>query len=82
MQLTPLNFAEAEWLKDCEYDIENGLVVFLKVGQRLMEIRANRLYRATHATFEDYCLERWNISRPRVYQLMAAAETSENCLQL
>ena len=32
-----------------------------------------RLYRATHGTFEDYCREKWNLSRPRAYELMNAA---------
>lgn len=35
-------------------------------------------YRETHGTFEEYCKERWGISRPRAYELMRAAEVKDN----
>jgi hypothetical protein len=31
-------------------------------GTALLEVRDRRLYRETHATFEDYCRERWRFS--------------------
>lgn len=40
----------------------------------LLEIRDERLYRAEHATFEDYCDARWGWSRGRAYQYMDAAK--------
>lgn len=39
-----------------------------------MTIRDNRLYRESHKTFETYCRERWNMSRPGAYQLIETAE--------
>lgn len=69
---------EQATLKQHEQIIERGIKVFFEVGDALMVIRDNRLYRATHATFEAYCQERWNISRPRAYQLMEAARIIEN----
>ncbi len=43
-----------------------------------MQIRDNRLYRETYGTFEEYCKEKWDISRPRAYQLIKAAEVQDN----
>lgn len=44
----------------------------------MQSIREGRLYRETHGTFEDYCRERWRMSKPRAYQLMQAAAVSTN----
>jgi phage N-6-adenine-methyltransferase len=46
-------------LAECEAVIERGLATFVEVGNALLEIRDDRLYRETHRTFEDYCRERW-----------------------
>jgi len=72
--LSPLNSAEASALNHCERRVSEGLERFRDVGLALASIRDNRLYRATHATFEDYCRERWGWSARRGYQLMDAAE--------
>ena len=47
---------------------------FMEVGMALATIRDKRLYQAKYATFEDYCHQRWSLSRSRAYQLMAAAD--------
>lgn len=39
----------------------------------LKEIRDKRLYRQHYDTFQDYCRQRWELSRPRAYQLCAAS---------
>lgn len=72
--LATLNPAAQVALISCEQRIERGLKSFLDVGSALAEIRDSRLYRQTHATFEDYCRERWNLSRPRAYEMIGAAE--------
>lgn len=61
-------------LDDCEQRIERGMKTFIEVGQALASIRDNRLYRATHQTFEDYAVERWSLSRAHAYRMIAAAE--------
>jgi hypothetical protein len=61
-------------LSELEIVIEGGLQTFVDVGLALGEIRDSRLYRETHATFEDYCLERWKFTGRRGRQLIAAAE--------
>lgn len=68
-----LNIDESHELERCEVVIKQGLQTFIEVGQALMTIREKRLYRIGFKTFEDYCVERWSISRPRAFQLIEAA---------
>jgi len=72
--LATLNQAALVTLADCELRIERGLKSFIDVGEALATIRDSRLYRATHGTFEEYCRQRWNLSRPRAYELISAAD--------
>jgi hypothetical protein len=60
-------------LATCERVIQSGMNTFIAVGVALAEIRDERLYRRTHATFEAYCSERWSFSRQRALQLIDAA---------
>jgi phage N-6-adenine-methyltransferase len=72
-------------LEQCESVIERGLNTFVEVGSALMEIRDSRLYQTTHATFEDYCRERWGLARSTAYQLIdafAVVENVRNCGQI
>lgn len=68
-----LTVPEADRKAQLEATIERGMQTFVEVGLALMEIRDGRLYRAEYGTFEEYCQERWGISRPRAYQLIDAA---------
>lgn len=68
-----LNIEESHELERCEVVIKQGLKTFIEVGQALMTIKEKRLYRIGFKTFEDYCVERWAISKPRAYQLIDAA---------
>lgn len=69
--LTP---GESRHLKALEKRIETGLNTFRSVGEALLDIRDNRLFRMTHNSFETYCRDRWGLERARAYQLMGAAE--------
>ena len=54
------------------------------MGIALMTIRDKRLYRDGFDTFEHYCRERWQFTRMRASQLIAASgvvENVNNCLQ-
>ncbi len=62
-------------LAECERVIERGLKTFIEVGDALARIRDERLYRETHATFEDYCRARWGFDASRARQLISAAKT-------
>jgi hypothetical protein len=61
-------------LRELEDVIDRGLSTFVEVGEALLEIRDGRLYRSTHATFEDYCRDRWRMGRSHAYRLMEGAE--------
>jgi hypothetical protein len=48
----------------------------MEVGIALLEVRDNRLYREKFSTFEEYCRERWKMTRQRANQLIAASEVA------
>lgn len=70
---TKLTKAEAEVLASAELVIKQGMSSFLDVGDALAQIREDRLYRATHRTFEAYCIDRFGVSSSRARQLILAA---------
>lgn len=69
---------ERSRLYQLEETIRQGLNTFVDVGNALLEIRDKRLYRQEYSTFEEYCREQWNMSRPRAYQLIDAANVVTN----
>lgn len=72
--LNKISNVTTERLIQCESVIERGLHTFIDVGNALLEIRDNRLYREQYSTFEDYCRERWNIQRAHAYRMIEAAK--------
>ena len=70
--------AESQRLTQLETDIGEGLKTFMKVGTALLEIRDARLYRQDYNTFEEYCQERWNLSKTHSNRLIAASEVVQN----
>jgi hypothetical protein len=64
--------AEPVTLEDYERIIERGMSTFMDVGNALVTIRDQRLYRRDFATFESYCKERWGFTRSRAYRLIDA----------
>jgi hypothetical protein len=42
------------------------------------EVRFNRLYRATHDTFESYCRDRWALSLSRCNQIISTVKVFDN----
>jgi hypothetical protein len=71
---TRLTIREERAFEQAERKIARGLKSFLEVGLALKEIRDKRLYRQHYDTFEEYCIRRWELSRPRAYELCAASE--------
>ena len=53
---------------------------FYEAGMALMQLRDRRLYRTTHPTFEEYCRDRFNYTRRRLYQLIEAAIVYDNLI--
>lgn len=80
--ILPLTTDEARRLRECESVIKRGLDTFYEVGNALAEIRESRLYRIDYASFEDYCRERWNISRFYAHRLIDAAQVVEILLPM
>ena len=79
-----LSSPERRRLSDLEATIERDLGTFVEVGKALAEIRdaRPRLYRATHATFEAYCRERWGMDRTYAHRVMAGAEVAGRLLPI
>jgi len=71
---------EAAELDRLERIIARGIEHFLAVGNALIEIRDREYYRSTHPTFEVYCRDRWNISRPQAYRLIESAKTADETM--
>lgn len=76
--ITQLSAPEQDELTRYEKTIERGLETFVRVGDALLAIRRDRLYRATHATFEAYCEQRWQMTRSYASRLIGAAEVVGN----
>jgi hypothetical protein len=64
-------------LAACEAAVDNLRVAFWAAGKALHVIRDARLYRGTHATFEDYAEQRWDVSRSQAYRLIDAWPLAE-----
>jgi hypothetical protein len=73
-----LTSQEASRLHELEHIIEEGLESFLKIGLAFAEVRFNRLYRATHDTFESYCRDRWALSLSRCNQIISTVKVFDN----
>ena len=56
---------------------DGGQQTFIEVGQALLEIRDRRLYRETYGTFEEYCQERWGMTRRHANRQIGAAHVVE-----
>ena len=70
---TTLTIEERNELDRLEAVIDRGIQTFAEVGSALLVIRDDRLYRATHATFEAYCRERWDMTRCHANRVIGAA---------
>ena len=83
LPIAPLTVEEQSDRLHLERKVERA---FYQAGMALMELRDRRLYRSTHATFEDYCRDRFDYVRRRSYQLIDAAQIynnlSEKCEQI
>ena len=67
-------------LERLEGIIEKNLAAFYEVGKALIQIKQKEYYVDVlgYDTFEQYCKERWDMSRPRAYQLIDAVMIKDN----
>ncbi len=63
---------ETKRLAELEVIVRKDLKAFLRVGSALAEISNSRLYRSEFLSFEEYMASKWDLSRPRGYQLIDA----------
>jgi hypothetical protein len=73
-----LNVHEQERLKNCELVIKTGLETFYQVGQALLEIQENKLYRQEFNTFDEYLQGRWNFGSTQAYNFISSAKVISN----
>lgn len=78
----PLTTPEQDRLVELEGVVDRGLGTFVEVGLALKEIRDNKLYRTKHATFENYCQQRWRLSRIHGHRLIEAAGVARDLLPI
>jgi hypothetical protein len=74
----PLTLYEQADLKRHEATIQRGLDTFVAVGNALLGIKRDQLWRMTHTSFEDYVEKRWRMTPNYSYKLIAAAEVVGN----
>lgn len=72
-----LSPARQKALVRSERTITKSLAGFVKVGCALKVISDEKLYKASHSKFGEYCKARWKLSSKHAYRLMAAAEIVE-----
>jgi hypothetical protein len=68
---------ERQDLAACEKAINGLRLAFWAAGKALQTIRDARLYRTTHATFEEYVEQRWQMGRSYAYRLIQAWPLAE-----
>lgn len=73
-----LSPGEVTELNRLEGVIEKNLRAFYETGCALLKIRDSRLYRETHDTFEEYCRDRWDMTRDYAYKLIGSSEVVDN----
>lgn len=73
-----LNRGEMGRLEKCEARIAEAVAEGERItGEALAEIRDDRLYRADHPSFEDYCLRRWGFSLSTAKRMIVVAEEAK-----
>lgn len=72
--MSTLTIDEQHRLGQLEAVVKRGLETFIKVGNALAEIRDGKLYQQSHTSFDEYCTERWGLSKRRANQLVQAAQ--------
>jgi len=77
VEISPLSAKEQKLREECEEQIREGLLTVNLVGWRLHQIKSQKLFRSTHRSFEQYCLDVWGISRVHANRKTEAYRTQE-----
>jgi hypothetical protein len=76
----PLTAREKRLKEELERVVRSGLETFVEVAQALRTLRTERLYRATHPTFESYCQDRFGLGRIAIDQTIRAGAVAQTLL--
>lgn|GEM_PF-1205269 len=77
-EVSKLPVSQQARLLELERVVDGGLDTFLEVARALVEIREQRLYRATHPSFERYVEERFALAKRTAYGYIEAAGVQAN----
>jgi hypothetical protein len=68
-----LSLVEESTLEQCERVIAEGIHTFIEVGLALLTVRKDKLYRQKYRSFEQYCRNRWNMSKTHANRMITAS---------
>ncbi len=74
----PMAPKEKKRLSELESRIGKNLKTFFEVGRSLVEIHDARLYRESFLSWEQYCREKWQMSRKYAHDQMLASTVFNN----
>ncbi len=80
-----LSTTQSTKLAHYEATIKTGVKAFMLVGNALMAIRDEQLWKGEYSSFDDYCERRWKMSQWYAYKTIAAVEVAnrlDNCPKL
>jgi hypothetical protein len=69
---------EIDNLNRLEATAQDGLETFVEIGSALAEIRDRRLYRDSHASFDEYVRDRWGVDIANGHPLSQTALGADN----
>lgn len=74
--MAEMTMTRKQRLRTLENEIRSGMEEFYYTGMKLKEIRDDELYKEDGFTdFAKYCKDRFELSKPYVYNLISSAET-------
>lgn len=72
---------DAVRLRHCERVIETGVGAYYDMGMALREIQAQRLYRCSHSSFDQYLKHRWGLRAGTAYRCISAALVTRQLIE-
>ncbi len=69
-----LSLAQTDRLHECERTIEQGIGTFIAVGNALLEVRDEGLWRGSHESFEAWSQERFDLGRRHADRTIMATQ--------
>lgn len=78
IQSEALTVHEQFRLAELETVVNRHFKNFIEVGEALLAIRDERLYRATHKTFAEYCRGRWKMTDRHANRLIGGTEVAKS----